>query len=256
MHSDASHPFSYDFGLKKINCTSASEVTVCCHGYGDSNAFVDTVKSFGTFDHTLIGFNFPDHHITDDTDHRKISYGTINEILPLIYALKECVENYNFSKINLYGFSAGGGAIINALSILNTYSHPEDLKKIGVTQETAKIILDRVQKGMVILECPLKSVREIIALRGSTANLELMAQNYDKNSMNPLDAIQLLNNLKLTLLLYWEKPDEVVGNRDDDKFVNNLRKISQSTVHVVTGSDGGHCGYHKKLWQEYKKLKH
>ncbi len=249
-----SHPFSYDLDLKIINNNSADEVTVCCHGYGDSNAFVDTVKSYNIFDHALLGFNFPDHHINDSCDHSSIAYGTIKEILPLLYMLKECVDTYNFSKINLYGFSAGGGAIINALGVLNTYIHSDELLNIGITKEIAEKILGRLQNGLVILECPLKSVREIIDLRGTSKNLALMAKNYDTNKMNPIDTIERLKNLNITVLLYFENPDEVIGNRDDELFINKIKNITSISLHVLTGSYGGHCAYHKNVWDKYKKL--
>ncbi len=249
-----SHPFDYNLGLKVVNGKNTSEITVCCHGYGASNTIVDAIKSYKVIDHTLIGFNFPDYNITDAQDHSKISYGSIREILPLLYVLKYSIDEFNPSKINLYGFSAGGGAVINALGILNTYSYKGELQSIGITENIAKTIINRLQQGIIILECPLKSIQEIIDFRGKTKNMCQMAESFNKNKMNPLDAIGLLKDLDLTILAYLETPDEVLGNRDDALLIKQLEQINNGKTVVVTGSAGGHCGYHPRLWNSYKKL--
>ena len=119
-------PFSYDLGVRCIGDTVQSDcVTICCHGYGHNHQIVDVVYSYNVLKGHLIGFNFPDHDITPATDHKKSCYGTIDEILPLLYIVK--CASLKFNKINLYGFSAGGGAVVNMLAIINRREYKQQL---------------------------------------------------------------------------------------------------------------------------------
>lgn len=133
------NPFSYNLGVKIISSkNNNTDVTICCHGYGHNNQIVDVVNSFNVIPGNLISFNFPDYNITPAIDHKKASYGTINEILPLLYLLKRCVIDLKLSKINLYGFSAGGAAIINTLAALNQTTHDSQLEKISISPLISK----------------------------------------------------------------------------------------------------------------------
>lgn len=250
------NPFPYDLGIKIIPSKKTNaQVTICCHGYGHCNEIVDAVSTAKTLPDHLIGFNFPDCKITEDTDHTKSSFGTINEILPLLYIIKRCVHDLKLSSINLYGFSAGGGAIINALAVLNQSHHDADLMHIGITPIIKKQILKALQHGFIILDCPLKSVEEIIACRGKSPEMEIIMAQYAKNDMRPIDTISKLSGLQLTILLHFQKPDEILGNRDDALFIERLRHANAGKTMVVIGSDGGHNSYHASLWNYYKKLK-
>lgn len=244
-----SNPFKHDLGVKVVGADNKkSELTICCHGYGHSHQIVDVVNSRRIFDHQLVGFNFPDYGITDASDHNKVVYGTIDELLPLLYILKFYVCDQSIEKINLYGFSAGGGAIINALAILNNYSHPDQLRKINLRQDDAKKIIAALTKGIVILECPLKSMQELIDFRGATQNLMLITNNYNKNKLNPIDSVQHLSGLKLTIFLYFVNPDEIISNRDDALFIDRLKRSNKGMTYIVSGTKGGHTGPHPELW--------
>ncbi|MGE0206379.1 MAG: hypothetical protein AB7R69_00860 [Candidatus Babeliales bacterium] len=253
MHKN---PFSYDLGIKLIDKnTHKSELTLCCHGYGHSNEIVDVINAINIFDHTLVGFNFPDYGITDESDHTKVAYGTIDEVLPLLFLLKFYACEQEIETINLYGFSAGAGAIINALSILNQYSHQEKLQHVGITHEHAQKIVTALAKGVIILECPLKSMQEIIDFRGATQNLTLIASNYNRNNLNPIDVIPLLKGLTLTFFVHFAKPDEVTSNRDDQIFIDRLKSANKGVTYISTTMQSNHAGYHPELWQSYREYK-
>lgn len=249
------NPFSYNFGVKVIQSKKAADqVTICCHGYGDSNRLVDIVNSYNVIPGYLIGFNFPDYGITAATDHSKSTFGTINEILPLLYSIKRCVCDLHISTLNLYGFSAGGGAIINALATLNNSRYDAELKNIGITVHDKNKMIQALEHGLIILNCPLKSIDEIMSFRKDISGFEAIAQNYIKNNMRPIDSVNSLAGLKLNVLLHFQKPDEILGNRDDEIFVDRLRKVNSGKTWVVFGSDGGHNAFHAALWNFYKKL--
>lgn len=250
------HPFSYDLGIKVLPSSHAkAQVTICAHGYGHSNKIANAMRSFGVFSDHLIGFNFPDYGITAQTDHAKSSFGTINEILPLLYIIKRCVIDLQISVINLYGFSAGGGAIVNALAALNQTRFDAQLKEIGISIDEKKQILKALQDGLVILNCPLKSMEEIVAFRGTSSVFNFVVANYAKNNMRPIDAIHELEGLALNILLHFQNPDEILSNRDDALFIERLRAVNKGNTTVIIGSEGGHNVFHASLWKQYKKLK-
>jgi len=256
LHQLAEHkPFAYNLGIKIIPAKTAdAQVTICCHGYGHNNQIVQAVYSAHVLPTHLVGFNFPDYNITQAVDHAQSAFGTINELLPLLYILKRCVSDFGLSTINLYGFSAGGGAVVNALATLNQSTHDAALATIGITPTIKKQIIKAVEHGIVILDCPLKSISEIIELRGKSTAFNILDARYTQNNMQPINAINQLNGLKLNILLHFQNPDEILSNRDDQLFAQRLQKVNQGTTTVVIGNDGGHNKYHASLWDRYKKL--
>jgi len=253
------HPFSYNLGVKiipsKTQQEEIKEITICCHGYGHNNTIVDCVDAAHVIPRPLVGFNFRDYNITEKTDHHKSKYGTIDEILPLLYLIKYYACNKKIPIINLYGFSAGGGAVINALAVLNKYSYKDQLEHIGISQDDTKQILTALQRGDIILECPLKSMEEIMALRGSSPEFKIMSARYKKNNMNPIDSLNLLSGLTLHVILHFQKPDDILSNRDDNLFIERLQKANKGKTTVSFGTGGGHNTYHPNLWENYKKVK-
>jgi len=249
------NPFPYNLDIKVIPTTSGNtDVTICCHGYGHNNQIVDVVKSFNVIPGTLIGFNFPDYTITPAVDHTKAAYGTIKEILPLLYILKRCIHDLQLTKINLYGFSAGGGAIINALAALHNNRFDTELKEIDITNDVKKEIMTALEHGIIILDCPLKSWNEIYKTTIPAREFKILATVATKNSMNPLEALSSLSGLTLNILLHFQKPDQILGNRDDTLFIERLKKANTGLTKVVIGFDGGHNSMHRTLWNAYRKL--
>jgi len=247
--------FSYNLDIKIIaSKTPSEEITICCHGYGHNRNIINALSAHHVLPGNLIGFNFPDHDINTQSDYTQSTFGTVNEILPLLYLLKFYACDLNLPVINLYGLSAGGGAIINTLAILNQYSHADQLQEIGITLDHAKQILTTIESSQIILDCPLKSVTEIIALRGHDPELAVLAERYTKNQMHPIDTLSLLTGLKLNILLHFQNPDEVLGNRDDALFAQRLQTANSGNTTVVIGNDGGHNVWHTSLWKKYQAL--
>ncbi|HVW99816.1 MAG TPA: hypothetical protein VHA52_05215, partial [Candidatus Babeliaceae bacterium] len=204
----------------------------------------------------LIGFNFPDYNITPFMDHTNSSFGTINEVLPLLYLIMRCIVDLKLSSINLYGFSAGGAAIINALAVLNQTIYDQSLKKIGISSIIKKRMIRALEHGLIVLDCPLKSVEEVIEIRGSSPDLEMIAARHIANNMRPIDALFLLKGLRLNIILSFQVPDHTINNRDDTIFINRLRKVNKHGLnHIVIAHDGGHSSFHTTLWNYYKKVR-
>ena len=104
-HLQKSHPFSYDLGIKIHPQTQDAGVMICVHGYGSSNRVADVIHSFKNVPDHIVGLNLPDYNLVPGNyDPHKSSFGTINEILPVLYTIKRCVVDGGMRSINLYGF--------------------------------------------------------------------------------------------------------------------------------------------------------
>lgn len=251
-----SHPFSYDLGIKVMpGKQTNSGVTICCHGYGSSCQVGEVVHSFRAIPDHIVSFNFPDY----DCIRRKMTveqtvFGKPEEIMPVLYILKVLVIDGGVDQVSLYGFSAGGGAIINVLSFLNQTSHDLVFKKIGIDAEGKKKIIAALQKGIIILDCPLKSMDEIASLRPGK-DMNILSKRYRDNAMRPIDAITYLKGLNVTILVHFQNPDEMIGNADDALFIERLKSNNAGKTYSVIANEGGHNTYHKSLWNEYTKIR-
>ena len=246
------HPFTYDLHLASLPGKNGRTM-LCLHGYGDNYEIASSLKKLGCIEATLVSFNFPEHDIKKGKTYipSKASFGTIDELLPALYALKQTLQEQHLESIDLYGFSAGGGAVINVIRVLNTSTYDAQLKTIGIEAAEKKRLLSAIQKGIVILDTPLKSVEEIISFRGPTEELELLAKNYRENNLRPIDSLEFLKGLSLNLILHFQEQDEILSNRDDHLYIENLRDCGK--VAVIIGNDGGHMADHLLLWQIYNK---
>lgn len=255
MHQSPYHPFAHDLGIKIIKSNiPTDQATICCHGYGASNTIVNVMHSYKTLPGHLVGFNFPDYGITPAIDHSASTFGSIDEVLPLLFVIKECLNTLDVKIINLYGFSAGGGAIINALAILNNNYYTYELERIGILQEQKAAMIHAIEQGHVILDCPLKSIEEIIAFRGKDPMLEALKQNFDSYGTNPIDSLPKLTGLNLNMFIHFQNPDEIIFNRDDALFIERLQKAHAGKTFAIIGNEGGHNCYHASLWNFYKDM--
>lgn len=244
--------FNYDLCVSTIPGTN-SRTMICFHGYGGNYHIITELKASGLIDSMLVGFNFPDHDIPERPyDSNQLAFGTIAELLPALYVLKKYIIDENMHSIDLYGRSAGGGALINLITVLNTGRFNEELQQIGLGGKEKKQILTAIQNGLIILDVPLKSVEEIIDFRGSTTELKILAKNYRDNHLRPIDTIKSLHGLSLDVIVHFQESDEITSNRDDQMYIDKLTQANNlGTTSVILGRDAGHTGFHQSLWQCY-----
>lgn len=251
-------PFDYQLGVRLLpGPTREESVMICFHGYGADHLIGDAVRTYPVIRDHIVSFNFPDYGIMGGGfyDPSRSSFGSIRELLPAFYVMKKIVIDAEVDSINLYGFSAGGGVIINAIAVLNGNRYDDELKKLGIGEEEKKKILSAIQKGLVILDSPLKSIDEIMDFRGHSEEFEILAKRYHANQFTPIDALQYLKNVPLTVFVYFDVPDEILSNRDDALYVERLKSVNaQGKTFVIFGSEGGHCTYHQPLWKAYQKF--
>jgi hypothetical protein len=252
MEHHARSPFDYDLHISRIEGTNG-RVMICFHGYGDGYEIGAALKSFGCVKSTLISFNFPDYRLHERVyDYRKATFGTIRELLPPLYVMKQVVIDGGIDKIDLYGFSAGGGALVNTIGVLNTSTYDADLEKIGIKAAEKKVLLNAIQKGVVLLDVPLKSIEEVMEFRGPSKEFEVLAQNYRANDLRPIDSLKRLEGLSLNILLHFQEDDEILSNRDDLLYIQRLKEVQDQAM-IIIDDDGGHLSPHLSLWKAYNK---
>lgn len=214
------------------------------HGYGGSQEIADQIRAADVTDATLVSFNFPDHDLTD-YDPERATFGTPGELIPALEALTQLIVTEGRRNVDLYGFSAGGGALINLIALLNS-----DRYQVAHRQE----LLEVIQQGSILLDAPFKSIEEIIAFRGPSEEFSLMAERYARNRMRPIDSLEGWKGLRLNVIIYFERPDEVLSNRDDSLFVERLRQVNKDgTNTILFGTTGGHNALHPALWSAYRQ---
>lgn len=228
------------------------QMMILAHGMGSNHTISNAVK----VDQTLVSFNFTDHDFFErGIPYEKTTFGTFDELIPLLLVMKKCVIEEGRGEINLYGFSAGGGAIVNALGTLNSKRFDDRLQEIGIDSHQKTQILRASEKGTILLDVPLKSLQELIDLRGKSRDLLIMAARYQANDMEPIEALKYLQGLTLNVIIHFQNPDEVLYNRDDDLFFERFKAINpRGTTTLIIGNDGGHNAWHRSLWEYYNRL--
>lgn len=246
-------PITHDLKIKLSKGKSDNEnLLVILHGMGSDNRHGAVLQTYGDIPQHLLCFDFPDAGIGVKHDARYTTFGTIYEILPVLFVLKKLVIDGDIKSIDLYGFSAGGGALVNTISILNSDTYDAELKTLGILKQEKRAILKALHNGTILLDCSLKSMKEIVDFRGHDKALDMTTNRYQLNRFEPIEALKKWEGLSLNVIVYFEVPDEVLSNRDDALFIERLRLYNKAgRVLSLSGSNGGHAAYHKMLWKSY-----
>lgn len=244
----AEFSFPYDLHLTTIPGKQPG-VMITAHGMAANYQIAESVQT----DKTVITFNFPDHDFFErGVTFTQTTFGTVDEILPLLHVIYKTAVIDGQRNIDLYGFSAGGGAIINALGALNSNRFDPNLAQIGIGQKEKNIMLQAIQNGVIILDAPLKSMQELIDFRGTSPDLIRVRERYCRNDMDPIDSMRYLEGLSLNIIVHFQVPDEALSNRDDLLYYNRLKHYNSGKTELVRGNDGGHYSFHKTLWDFYR----
>lgn len=252
----AESPFTYDFHLYSLPGNHERTI-LCFHGYGGSYQIADLLKNLYNPPATLVSFNFPEHSLREGKqyDPKTASFGSIDELLPALYVMKKIILEQEREAIDLYGFSAGGGAVVNLIRVLNGSDYDLELKGIGIGAEEKKQLLSAIERGIILLDAPLKSVEEIIDFKGPSEELKILAKKYRDHAFRPIDSLKMLKGISLRVLLYFDKNDEVLSNRDDQLYIERFQESqSGQRITVLIGDEGGHVAPHYSLWEEYAQM--
>lgn len=249
-----SNPFNYDLQLKILpDKNQEAELLICMHGMGSDSSLCNIIRSNPVIPYHIVAFNFPDYGLRF-RESQKTTFGTFDEIAPALFVLKKTIIDGGVDRVHLYGFSAGGGAIVNMLSALNSNRYDQSLHKFGIDKAEKQIILQAIQQGSVILEVPLKSFDEIADFSLSR-EIQMLAERAKDNGMTPIENIKELSGLSLNVFVYFAYPDEALSNRDDAEFIKRLQTANKNGQTVaIMGKNAGHLTLHRELWEAYKKF--
>jgi len=130
---DSIHPFFYDLHVTQEGPLDAKKVVICFHGAGGNYQLPHPKEIEGI---RWICFNFPDHDQNPRTVRAEnVSFGTFQELLPAFYVLKKSIVEEGSQDVIIYGYSAGGGALINCLALLQNSTYDDRLKEIGISSK-------------------------------------------------------------------------------------------------------------------------
>jgi hypothetical protein len=251
--------FNYPLELKIIVSAAPDPHTlVCFHGTGANSNLGSVIASYGIVPDHIVSFNFPDYNLySRGISWTKSSHGTIYELLPALLLLKKLAVDAGETKISIYGFSSGAAALINVVAILNNTRYDQTMASIGIFANDKKKILKSLESGILLIDCTIKSLEEIIAmgLERNDRSARMMSQRYRDNGFVPIESLLLWKGLVLNTITFFQNPDNAVANRDDALFAKRLREVNFNGKNIILeGDEGGHCGFHKSLWKAYAEL--
>ncbi len=245
------HPFDYDLHLSTFPGKN-QRTMICFHGMGADYKLAKYIQQISQLEDNFVGFNFTDHEISKQLlEPENTIYGTIEDLLPAAYVLKKIIIDEGKEAVNLYAFSMGGASLINTLVMLHTDKYDSYLEKIEITSEIKAKILDVLRKGYILLDCPLKSMREVITMKGANRWSNPIGARFAENNLEPIDSLEYLHNLGMNFFVHFQKNDEYFSNRDDELYIERLKKFNQGWVKVTSNGDEGHKLPHNGLWLQY-----
>jgi pimeloyl-ACP methyl ester carboxylesterase len=232
-----------------------NDVTVYIHGYGDNHQFTIPFFMLNSYmlPGTVIGFNFQD--VTENAFKLKIgksSVGQSGDIATLSLVLK-MLDECGVESFNLFGYSRGGATTVTTLGRLCSYDqHRLFFERIGITEQQAHRIITKVQKGTIVLNCPLIDSNAVAHywfgrfdkfFMNSIIPRIMEHRAHEDQAIHAADAIQKMN---FRILVHFQKNDKVLGNEPaiDACFYNNLKGPH---TYLVIADDGGHLHSGKTL---------
>jgi hypothetical protein len=226
--------------------------TLYSHGWGESQKAIPIRQAMNLLPGTIIGFNFQDaiDFGTQDTKQpsiakmlRNTSFGQENDCKALTLVLK-LLDEADCPVIHFMGYSRGGATDCNTITRLKNYrAYSKFFHKLGISKDQAESILKRISRGTIVLDCPLLNMRVIMKYRfpavcGFIDYILCPVVTLGKYIPWKEQAIDSAPSLKdCTVLVHFQKGDQVVTNLCDNEFYNALKSPS---THLIFGDDGGH----------------
>lgn len=150
----------YDPEISYISQNSdrfTNSVTLYLHGFQSNKRFCLRSNLFQT---PAVVFNFLDARHKGKTPLARSSFGQRADMAPALFILNAIVESNLATRINLVGFSRGAATVVNLIAVLNNPDHYKPLLKfVGIDTPKAQTILALIERGIIVLDCPLKDVR-------------------------------------------------------------------------------------------------
>ncbi len=236
--------------------------TIYFHGWGDVKNSAKLLKAFcDVLPGDIVTFHFRDRGVIIP----KIRYanlGQLPDVLSAIYTLKWTVEKLQPEALDLFGYSRGGATVLNTIAVLNdtTGTFDAELARIGVSRIMRTQLLELIQKGCHVLDCPLTdmnvTMNEFIKHKmGSFAHRKMpflmntfeKITHYKSTGLQGIASAQSFKGLSLNMLLHFQHHDTIVSNANDARLYEALYQHNPKTTFLVLGNDGGHIHSHNTL---------
>ena len=246
----AQPPFFHDLHLeflpKQVGSAHARDLTVHLHGWGlngsDLEDLVDMLPG------TVVTFDLPDAPRDRSSDFKilskmipKTSSGQLPEVLITVWVLRQALHQHNPELLFLAGCSRGGSLALNTAyflllasgrcapvtreDVMSACLFRRSLQRIGVTIEECGVMLDKLLRGGLIMDCPPANINRLFtkenirmilpfALPESVVRFGLRwMTRYRLDGMQAEHSLARINELcpQLNCLLHMEKYDRVVG---------------------------------------------
>lgn len=282
--SDAIKKLGYDPKITLTRETDATVIntgrkTICLHGFGDNKSGpIRAKKDFGSahLPGDIITFNFPDAATKKGIPTSKSSLGQWPDMQAALYVLT-AMHNCGEKSIGINGHSRGGATAVNMIAALadQTNKYQEKFAALGIDTAKKTALLQMLQNGHVVLECPLTEVRAVIrhqvaqssvgsslshwfgpwlasgCIRASASSVDYCAsavvRKYRPWQEQAIKSVAKWQNAKIPTIVHFQRDDtrgcgdEVLGNEHDTEFMTRLSASNGAThTRVHTGYDGGH----------------
>lgn len=252
--------FHYNLGIEHIvDNTPAMRInhkrpTIYFHGWGDTKNSAKLFKAYAdVLPGDIITFNFRDRGVIIPKLHHS-NLGQLPDVLSGLYVLKWTKEMVGVEAFDLYGYSRGGATILNLIAVLNDThgTYDQELARIGITPTERATLLSLIQKGTIVLDCPLTdmnvSVKERMKRITSHAiNALKRITRYQPDGLQGLTSSICFGGLKLAILVHFQNHDTIVSNKNEAQLYLHLYNTNPRTTFVVLGNDGGHLHTHASL---------
>ena len=228
--------------------------TLFIHGWGDTKGSGRLLKAYcDVLPGDIITFNFRDRGVIIPKIQHS-SMGQLPDVLQALYVLKWAQNTLNLDSIDIFGYSRGGATTINMIAVLHdkTGKYDADLARIGIDQKERKKLLEIIQNGCIVLDCPLMDVKVCAEYKfNNFAQKALKAlsfvSHYKRDGMQAIDMAKKLNGLTLKILMHFQYNDKIVPNKREAEFYHNVSAHNPYSTFVVLGNDGGHLHTHRTL---------
>ncbi len=228
--------------------------TIFFHGWGDTKNSAKLLKAFtDVLPGDIITFHFHDHGVIIPKL-RHANLGQLPDVLTGLYVLKWACNTLHLSAVDLFGYSRGGATILNLIAVLNdkTGRYDGELTRIGIDATERHALLAMIQKGTIVLDCPLTDVNVSVSMRMKKFTQHMIktlsrVTKYEPTGLQGLTSALHFKGLKLNILLHFQYHDTIVSNQNEAELYRRLYATNPKTTYVVLGNDGGHMHTHAAL---------
>lgn len=167
---EAKHLLAYDPCITLLKegdpkVVTLNRKTLYFHGFGANKNVASDIKNYYGSERLpgdVVTFDFVDAN-NGGMDTSGSSLGQWNDIKTALYVLKK-LHDIDETEVGITAHSRGGATAINMVAALvdQTDKYDDRLRELGIDNEVRNNLVSMLQKGHIVLECPLVELRATI----------------------------------------------------------------------------------------------